>query len=359
MQDRHLPPVNMILQRHGNHASLSGYDRICDFIPARLFRRSKQLTIPQRAVARLLRRWDRQSGSQWYGRSGLVTELRAGLQWLRSSGQIFHFVYAENSYRYIAKLKRFRDNYIVCTYHTPPKRFSEVVKDRDHLQAIDAVIVLSSVSFDLFADLLGPERVHLIPHGVDTDFFTPPSLPRLDGSEFRCLFVGSHLRDFELLARVAAFFEESDPSVTFEIITLKRDFHYFEGLSNVTLRYRISDEELRAAYQKADVLVMPLKDTTANNTLVEAMACGLPIITSDLPGARDYAGEASARFLPVGDCMAVARCILQLRSDPQARADMAEHARTQALQYSFQKVSRMTEDLYLSLVEPAPSRRSS
>ena len=351
MQDRALPPINMIVQRHGNHAALSGYDRIGDFIPARIFRRVDKLNFWQRVAARLFRRWDRQSGSQWYGRTGLLTELMAGLQWLRRSGQIFHFVYGENSYRYIGQLKRLRRNYIVCTYHTPPQRFAEVVKDREHLRAVDAVIVVSRVSFDLFAALIGPEKVHFIPHGVDTEFFTPPASREQAGASFRCLFVGSHLRDFELLAGVARHFEQSEPEIDFEVITLRMDYHYFDGLTNVKLRNRISDDELRTAYQQADLLVMPLRDATANNSLLEAMACGLPMVVTDLPGVRDYVNEESASFVPVGDSSAFASSILSLRDDPAARARLGEQGREQALTFSFPRVSRMTEDLYLQTIE--------
>jgi glycosyltransferase involved in cell wall biosynthesis len=344
----------MILLRHGNHAALSGYDRICDYIPCRQFRRVEQPSLWQRAIARLLRQLYQASGSLWYGQSGLITELMALPRWLSGSGQIFHFVYGENSYRHMGKLKRLRRNHIVCTYHTPPKRFAEVVRDREHLRDIDAVILVSRVSFDDFAALLGRERVHFIPHGVDTEFFRPPEQAKAERPCFRCLFVGSHLRDFELLAHVARHFESTRPDIEFEVITLKKDYHYFDRIGNVTLRSWITDEELRAAYQNADVLVMPLKDATANNSLLEAMACGLPMIVSDLPGVRDYVDEQSARFVPVGECEALVSNILSLQRDAEARTRMGEQARQQALKFSFPVVARMTEDLYRKVAGARP-----
>jgi len=351
------PPVNMIVKRHGNHASVSGYDRISDYIPSCVFRKPRELTLAQRSLTRVLRRWSGGKGSQWYGRQDFLSEMAVAKQWLKRSGQIFHFVYGENSYRYTGQLKRLRANHIVATYHAPPKRFREVVSDRRHMQYLDAAIIVSRVLHDCLAEEIGPERVHFIPHGVDTDFFVP-SLHAAGHSAFKCLFVGTHLRDFELLAEVARHFHQSGDDLTLEVISHKGASRFFAGLENVTLRYRISDEALRSAYQEADLLVMPMKDATANNSLLEAMACGLPMVVTDLPGVRDYVDKRCASLIESGNARAFVEAVKGLRKNGAIREAHAIQARKQAVHFSFEKVSAMTEAMYRSVAasEPAGSR---
>jgi glycosyltransferase involved in cell wall biosynthesis len=63
----------------------------------------------------------------------------------------------------------------------------------------------------------------------------------------------------------------------------------------------LPDEELRRIYRQSDLLVLPLCDCTANNALQEGLACGLPVIVTDVGGVRDYANEQFADFVRPGD----------------------------------------------------------
>ena len=52
----------------------------------------------------------------------------------------------------------------------------------------------------------------------------------------------------------------------------------------------VSDEKLRDFYQKSYLLLMPMESCSANNSLVEALACGLPVVTTAIGGIEDYGG---------------------------------------------------------------------
>ena len=56
-------------------------------------------------------------------------------------------------------------------------------------------------------------------------------------------------------------------------------------------------------YQGADLLLLPLIDATANNTLLEGLACGLPVLASDLTGVRDYAPDSHTLYASSADEM--------------------------------------------------------
>ena len=194
-----------------------------DYIAGDVIRPPQRWSVPQRAVVRSLLGAPDRSGSQWYHRQNLWSELAAAKRWLAGSGRIFHFLYGENSYRYLGHLKRLnRGNSIVCTYHTPEKRFAEVVADRKHLSRIDAAIAVSTVQLEFLAEHIGPDRVHFVPHGIDVEYFRPDAAVHGETEILECLFVGSHLRDVDTLAAVARQAGIA-PRIRFTLVTGSRE----------------------------------------------------------------------------------------------------------------------------------------
>ena len=339
--------VNLISMRMRSHAGPSGYDRLADFWGAPMIHPVSQWTFVQRAVARSFRFLINRSGSLWYHRDSFYSELHAARQWFRKRGQIFHFLYGENSHRYLGCLKLAgRRNSIVCTYHTPPDKFCRVVKKKNHFARIDAIIVVSNSQTEFFSDLVGPERVFYVPHGIDVDYFKPKSKETNPATDLRCLFVGNHLRDFDTLARTAEILASSSNNVRFSVVASRKVHSYFTGMKKIELYAGISDEKLLELYQESDILVLPLFDCTANNSLLEAMACGLPIVSTDLPGVRDYANDTCALLTPKGDPQALAEAILCLQEDKVLREKMASASRARAQDFSWQKVASRVREVY-------------
>ncbi|MBK9132735.1 MAG: glycosyltransferase family 4 protein [Gammaproteobacteria bacterium] len=297
-------------------------------------------------MARSLRFMIRGSGSLWYQRANLVSELQAARQWLARKGQVFHYLYGENSYRYLGGMKSVRPgNAIVCTYHTPPDRFRQVVTDHKHIARLDAVIVMSTVQLELFTDLLGGERAFFIPHGIDVDCYAPGAAPRTRGGIFRCLFVGSHLRDIDtLVATARALRPRGD--IRFTVVTRPANLPKLEGLDNIDIRSNLDDRQLLSLYQESDLFVMPLLDSTANNSLLEAMACGMPMVTTDLQGVRDYTDPECAVLTKKGDARAVSEAIEWLERDDAARERMGRASRDRALAFRWETIAEHTRDVY-------------
>ena len=71
-------------------------------------------------------------------------------------------------------------------------------------------------------------------------------------------------------------------------------------LPGVTVTGQIADEELAALYTGAHALVLPADDEGFGLPAVEALACGTPVVASDLPSLRDALGER-ATFVSVDD----------------------------------------------------------
>jgi glycosyltransferase involved in cell wall biosynthesis len=96
---------------------------------------------------------------------------------------------------------------------------------------------------------------------------------------------------------------------------------------NVASRYRYHGvythpEECRAFMESLDVFVMPSFTEGTPNSVVEAMACGKPIIASDVGGIPDMIGDASGILVPAGDKSALAEAMLRLAQDPEMRLAM-------------------------------------
>jgi glycosyltransferase involved in cell wall biosynthesis len=339
--------LNLLPMWQAHHTKASGYGRIVEHLDGRVIDRVSNWTYAKRAIGRAFRPMYDRSGSKWYHRNSFVTELEAARYWFGGRGQLFHFLYGEQCFRYFGYLKLLGSrNAIVCTYHTPPEKFREMVQNTAHMRFIDALIVLSRMQVPFFSDIVGHDRVYYVPRSVDTDYFVPAPGVRTDDGLFHCLFVGSFLRDFATLASAARMLSEKTDDIRFTVITQPKYNGFFDGIRTVTVLNGISDEQLLRQYQGADALVLTLLDATANNVIVEAMACGLPIVSNDMPGVRDYVTDDCASLVPRQDPRGIAEAVLRLYADRARRQRMAEAGRSRALDFNIAETARKTREVY-------------
>lgn len=171
-------------------------------------------------------------------------------------------------------------------------------------------------------------KVHQVDRWVDTQFFRPVEAPPGDYI-FSC---GRENRDYGLLQRAAHTLPYDfrvvasgwAPHAGFETADMEAS-HNVEILRNLTYK------ELRDAYARARLVVLPLKrvDYAAGVIgLCEAMAMGKAIITTESPGIQDYVVPGvSALVVPIGDARALAAAIDELMRDPDRCAEMGAHNR--------------------------------
>lgn len=338
--------ITYISKRMRHHSGASGYDRLPDFVNAQVIHPVSEWTLLNRVIGRVLNFFVVRSGLQWYRRSSMLSELTAGCVWLNHNGHIFHYLYGENSYRYLGNLDFLsRRNFIVCTYHTPPDKFQRVVWNYRHLAHIDALIVVSTSQTDFFSSLVGRHRVFFVPHGIDIDFFKPTVTKALESNVLRCLFVGKHLRDFQTLAKCARLLSDTPFELKMVVPRAAEILPYFNGLDKVKCYSGISDKSLLKLYQESDVFVLPLLGATANNSLLEAMACGLPIVSTDLPGVRDYVDASCSLLTPKGDPKDLSQAILSLQNIDR-RIAMGVAARNRSLRFSWHRVANQVLSIY-------------
>jgi glycosyltransferase involved in cell wall biosynthesis len=109
----------------------------------------------------------------------------------------------------------------------------------------------------------------------------------------------------------------------------------------------VDDWRLPALYNAADVFVMPTAELEMfGMAVVEALACGTPVVASDHGGLKETAPECcGARFRP-RDSGALATAILDLLGDDMRRAACAEAAREHALRFAWPRVAAELDPVY-------------
>jgi glycosyltransferase involved in cell wall biosynthesis len=107
--------------------------------------------------------------------------------------------------------------------------------------------------------------------------------------------------------------------------------------------------------EDADAFVLPSRAEGISNALLEAMALGLPVIASAVPGNTDVVEhEANGLLVDVDDPASLGAAVLRLLDEPDLRRRLGRAARrTVAGRYSIEHVGRRYVTLYRELVSSA------
>ncbi|MDH4475299.1 MAG: glycosyltransferase family 4 protein [Verrucomicrobiaceae bacterium] len=264
---------------------------------------------------------------------------------------ILHYLWCDRDFAFLDLLPKPRGIHWVGTFHQPPHQLPEIIRRPRSLPRFDAIILMSTIQRDWFlAQGVPPERLHVIPHGVDTTYFCPSPAPTPDShSPLRLLAVGSTGRDFTTLHATASAFQ-SRTDVLFDIIGPASEQPAFADLPHVTYRSRIPDTALLLAYQSSHALLHLASSATANNVLLEALACGLPVIASQIGGIPEYLSPSCSLLVPPSSPPAVIDSIHQLLQDPALLSRLAKNARPHAESLAWPNAARQTRALYSQLL---------
>jgi glycosyltransferase involved in cell wall biosynthesis len=345
--------VQLIFDHFGHHAGHSGYDQILRYLRGRISVEQLYGAPGSRVSEWFWERMTNHSGMGWYYRQAASLETAAALRILKGKGEIYHYLYGENSYRYLGYVRRVTTRKwgtLVSSYHQPPAWFEKSVTYKGMLRDLDAIVLVASNQLPCVSSSVRPgTRVAVIPHGIDTDYYSPAL--RQPSNEITCLCVGQWLRNFEMLRAVADCVAPKNPHIRFLVAGCGEAGEILKTAMNVTISGRLSDEELLAKYRQADMMVLPLTDSTANNALLEGIACGLPLVTTDNGGSRDYVDESCACLLPLGDADGMAEAVLKLADDVTLRNAMGVSARRRALTFRWENVIGQLIELYRGLAD--------
>ena len=219
------------------------------------------------------------------------------------------------------------------------------------MRAADHVVTIAeSMRDDIIARGVDPERVTVIPNGVDATAFTPeppdPALRReyrLDG-RFVFGYVSNldHPRENqELLVEATSILLQRGRAVTCLIVGDGKRRGEIEAIARkagvgdrVVFTGRVPHDAVNRHYALLDAFVVPRRDERAARTVTplkpyEAMAMERPLVVADLPALTEIAApDERGLAFPAGDAAALATTLERLIEDPALCRRIGEAGRT-------------------------------
>ncbi len=182
------------------------------------------------------------------------------------------------------------------------------------------------------------EKLKILPRGLDTKLFNParrsPEFWKSRGlrdGETGMLFVGRISKEKNLDTLVSATRRLAEWRTPVRPLFIGEGPYLAEMkrlLPDAIFTGYLGGEELADAYASADLFVFPSTTDTFGNVVIEAQACGLPVIVSDIGGPRDLVQHGRDGFvtkaLDVGE---LAESIRRLAEDPALRESMGSASR--------------------------------
>jgi glycosyltransferase involved in cell wall biosynthesis len=223
------------------------------------------------------------------------------------------------------------------------------------IRAADRICVLSpdhlaSVPYLRRLSARDPERLIVLPNGVDADEFAPG--PDTESVRARlgiaedavvCVFVGTldrahHFKRVDVAIDAMAAVGDAGVHLVVagggELLNGFRRRAQAAGVGDRThFLGTVPHSELPSVLRACDISVLTTEPPESFGiVLIEAMACGLPVVATDYPGVRAIVDEGRTGILvPAGDARGVAAAISQLVLDAGRRREMGEQGRSRAV----------------------------
>lgn len=194
---------------------------------------------------------------------------------------------------------------------------------------ITGALCVSSENRDYAVDVLGIDegRTFVAPNAADTDRFYPR-----DRAEQRAR-LGLPM-DRTIVISVGALVERKGPLRVMQAIARTPDVGaVFLGTGpqrpvgeQVLHVGPVPSADVPAWLSAADVFVLPTSAEGSSNAVAEAMACGLPVVTTNLPSSGIMVGKEAGILVPTDDPDALERAVGLLTGEPDRREKMSQAA---------------------------------
>ncbi len=259
----------------------------------------------------------------------------------------------------------------VGTYHTarqPTKSFNDQLPNilrpilQDAINKIQHHIAVSPAAEEFVHRYFPQVHMSIVTNGIDTKRFSPAIEPleKYQDDVFTILFVGrmDPRKGAKFLFAALPFLEEKLQG-KYRVVVVGTSWmrKYYDALIPSGVREHVefvgyvTPEELPRYYRSADVYCSP---ATGNESfgivLLEAMACGTPVVASDIDGYRWVIEPGTEGLLvPPRSPRHLAEAITTLANDPARRTAMGAAGRAKALTYDWSKIVDQLEPIYDSI----------
>lgn len=199
---------------------------------------------------------------------------------------------------------------------------------------------------------IAPDKVQVIYNAIDERFFTPPDEATTDRVRQRyqldhpfVLYVGN-IKPHKNIERLIAGFGRARPGgpAGLKLVIVGDEVSKYPSLRQMVHRHQLDkhvrflgfqpQETLASFYQLAGVFVFPSLYEGFGLPPLEAMACGTPVVTSNVSSLPEVAGDAALLVDPY-NVDEIAAAIHRALTDEATRADLSARGRIRARQFSW------------------------
>jgi glycosyltransferase involved in cell wall biosynthesis len=229
---------------------------------------------------------------------------------------------------------------------------------RQVLSRCDRITVLSRALLNATAALgLPAGQITIVPNGVDTNHFLPPDTQE---REKLILYVGSFIERKGVRHLLDAIPQVLNEFPGFRLVLIG------EGPQEPVLRQQAEDlgvselttfvgfrpqDEIKTWMQKAQVLVLPSLEEGMGVVLLEALACGTPLVASRIDGIQDVVTPDVGVLVPPADPQALAKGLRHVLAEPLKWDQLSLAARERAMvHYDWDYVSSKYVALYRDVI---------
>lgn len=322
----------------------SGYSVLSDYVLCdrkQKSERAKSNSILKKITLKLIRVF---STSKWIDLNSVKLELDT---WLNFRPSLVHYLWGERDIGFFYLFKNFIKTKVVATFHDCPDNISHIL-DPKKIKKIDRIILVSNSQKAVFLSMgVAESKIDVIHHGVDTAWFVPDDNEKAEA--FTIMSVGLYRRNIPLLLEVCELYSAKS-NARFLLRVDQKWANSFNQLKNVTLLPFLSDVELKKTYQKASCMLLTFENATANNALLEAISCGLPIVSESVGGIPEYLNHQCSILCEKGNVKQLIEALSCLENDLKKRKTMAQAARSRALELDWNIVARKVEESYLKII---------
>ncbi len=298
----------------------------------------------------------------------------------RLEGDIFHIIDHSNAH-IVYWLKQKNCNVIVTCHDLVQFAYPEILNDQSRfptlsmaswkysvegMKSADHIIAVSAhTAKDVNQILAIPkERITAVPNGVEPYFRPLPSTEVVairrhyerSPAAFCLLNVGSNHQRKNIPTILKALVMLRDRGVAIKLwkvgdeFTLEQqsliEFHHLESM--ITFIGKPDKAALLDIYNAADVLLAPSLYEGFGLTILEAMACGTPVITSNVSSLPEVTGAAAILVEPL-DVEAIVDAICSLQQDPVLHQSYIEQGLARAKLFSWAKSAEQVAEIYETL----------
>lgn len=200
--------------------------------------------------------------------------------------------------------------------------------------------------------------IDIIYNGIDTDEFRPAEGEKIGPFTILCVSRLIQRKGVDYLIRALPAIINRHKDVRLVIAgegkmeTELKELASGLGIAdNIVFRGYVRHDDLPALYRDADVFILPSLWEGMSNTLLEAIASGLPVVVTETGGTAELVkdigiGRGNGIVIPKEDSRAISEAVLRLLDSKELRTEMGARSRETALEFSWEEVAEQYLKIY-------------